>query len=101
MPAGFSSLPLQGANLPSNLPKDVGQTQEICLRPLQFSLRLPLLDLETHHPRGLLKNGATILRFGGQDLVDLSLLHDRVSRTTYSRVQKQPLDVLQAAIHPV
>ena len=78
MPSRFARLALQRSNLASNFPQNIGQSQKIRLCSLKLSFRLSFLDFETHHPGSFFKDCSAILWFGGENLVNLPLLHDRV-----------------------
>ena len=101
VPTCFTRLALQRPYLATNFPQNIGQSKKIRFGSFQFPLRLTLLNLETHHSCGFFKNGPAIFWFRGENLVDLPLLHDRVSGPTNASIQKKPLNILEPAVHPI
>ena len=93
----LAGLPLQRTNLAFHLANEVLDAQEVLLGALEFAQGLALLLLEAGNARGLLEHQATVVRLARQDLGDIALGHDRVTRLAHARAGEELLDVTQAA----
>ena len=61
----------------------------VLLGLLELPLGLLAADAEAGDPRGLLEDGAPLLGLGGEELVDLALLHDGVGGLADPRVEEE------------
>lgn len=95
--AGLGGLALEGADLAADLADDVVEADQVRLGLLQLPHRLLLLALEAGDPGGFLEDGAAVLGTGGEDLVDLALLHDGVGGPADAGVHEELVDVAEAA----
>ena len=95
--AGLGGLALEGADLALDLFDDVLDTHEVRLSVFQLAERFFFLSLELRDAGGLLEDRAAIFRAVAQDLVDLSLLHDRVGAAAHAGVHEELVDVAEAA----
>ena len=95
--AGLGGLALQGADLALDLFDDVLHAHEVRLGVFQLAKGFFFLGLELRDAGGLLEDRAPVFRAVAQDLVDLSLLHDRVGTAAHAGIHEELMDVAQAA----
>ena len=94
---GLGCLAPQASNLAGHFADDVRDPGEVLLRQGQLVHGLAALAFVPGDARGLLEDGATVLRLGGEDEVDLALGHYRVARSPHPGVHEKLLYVLQPA----
>src|SRR2546430_1993085 len=95
--AGFASLTLQRTDLALHFADEIGDAKEILLGVFQFAERFLFLRLEFGDARGFFEDHAAILGFGREDLGDIALGHDAVTRPAHAGAHEKLLDVLEAA----
>ncbi len=93
----LGSLAPERTDLAGNLGDDVGDAHEVGVGKRELGERLFALRFVFGDAGGLFENGAAFLGFGGEDLVDLALRHDRVGCAADAGIHEQLLNVLQAA----
>ncbi|OQB95849.1 MAG: hypothetical protein BWX86_01052 [Verrucomicrobia bacterium ADurb.Bin122] len=94
---GLRGLAAETADLAADLADDVGHAREILVGEPELLQGLAALRFILGDAGGFFEDGAALLGFGGKDLVDLALRHDRVAGPADAGVHEQLLDVLQAA----
>ncbi len=95
--AGGLGLALQGPQLAPDLPQQVGEADQVGLRPLQPPLRLLLAPAVLEDARRLLHDQAAVLGPGVEDAVEVSLGDDDVLLAAHAAVGEQFLEVEQPA----
>ena len=95
--AGLAGLTLQRTDLTLHLANEVLDAQEVLFGAFELAQGLALLLLEAGDARGLFEHEATVIRLARQDLGDVALGHDRVTRLAHARAGEELLDVAQAA----
>ncbi len=95
--AGHLGLVAQGRKLALNLGDNVVDSGEIRLRRFELPDRLPLADAIFLDTGGLFHKRAAILRLHGEHGVDLALPDDGVGITSHAGIEKQLVDIAQAA----
>src|SRR3990170_4845427 len=93
-PAG---LPLERGHLSLELAQHVLDPHEVLPRTGHLPLGGQLAAAEARRPRRLLEEEAELLRLRADELVDASLLDDRVGAGTHARAEEELRDVLQPA----
>ena len=95
--AGGLGLALQGPQLAPDLPQQVGEAEQVGLRPLQPPLRLLLAAAVLEDARRLLHDEPAVLGPGVEDGVEVALGHDDVLLAAHAGVGEQLLEVEQPA----
>ncbi len=100
----LSHLPFQGIDSSALFLKNIVDPEEVRLSVFQFTKSLFLLFLEFSDPGRLLKHLTTVLRLRTEEHIYLSLLHDRIGRTTNPCIHEKFVDITKATqpvINPV
>jgi len=100
----LGGLPLERIDLALDLDDDVVHAKQIRLGRLEFQLGQSALVLVARDARRILDQGAAVLRFRVQDLVDLALLDRRVGPCADPALAQHLLDVFQPgslAVQPI
>ncbi len=92
----LADLTLEGRDLALHFAQDVRFAQQILLGLVDLAQRFLAVRLELGNARGLLENRATVLGFGRENRVNLTLRHDRITGCADARSHEQVLHVLQA-----
>jgi hypothetical protein len=94
---GLAGLALERTDLAFHLADQVGDAQEVLLGLFQLAKGFLLLGLEAGDAGGFLEHQTAVLGLAAEDLGDVALGHDRVTRLAHARPGEQLLDVLQPA----
>ena len=92
----LGGLTAERGNLAADFTDDVGDAREIGVDAAKLVKGFATLGLITRDTGGFFKEIAALGRIGGQDLVNLTLHHERVGHAADAGVHEQALDVLQA-----
>ena len=95
--AGLGDLALEGVHAAFLLGEDVGDAEEVGLGVFEFAEGFLFLAFVFGDAGGFLEDGAAFFGFGGEDLVDLALGHDRVGGAADAGVHEEVMDVAEAA----
>jgi len=94
-------LELEGVVAPLHLAEDARDLAHVLLGLLELELGLPGAHLVLRDARRLLEEVAALLGLGGEDLVDLALLHHGVGRLADARVPEELAYLLELGGLPV
>ena len=95
--AGLCHLALQGVHAALLLREDVGNPEQVRLGVFEFAEGVLFLALELRDASRFFEDGAALLGLGGEDLVDLTLRHDRIGGAADAGVHEQIVEIAQPA----
>jgi hypothetical protein len=95
--ASLRDLALEGVHPALLFGEDIGYAEEICLGVFEFAERVLFLALEFRDACCFLENSAALFGLGREDLVDLTLCHDRVGGAADAGIHEEVVEIAEAA----